>query len=222
MKWINVTCDATKHIIPAQRHLFRKYCFPYLPEYIDLENKPIEDWGKNVAAELPDDEYIIFGLDDYLPIDSINRFAMADAHDILISNSLERFELGVQAKGKVGQIEKWDYIEYGEKTPYSVSCQFSIWKTSALKRELQNCTTPWNFEVHGKAKAGCFKGHAMVCIEESALSNRQKGKTNLCGLKLEDIKELTELNLVKDVIYGWKGNAERTREAYGTKYQDYY
>ena len=61
-------------------------------------------------------------------------------------------------------------------------------------------------------------------VNESAISGRQKDKINLCGLKQEDISELIKLGLVKEeeIVYGWKGNSNRTKESYGIKYNKFY
>ena len=233
INWYNITCNATKHIIPAQSWLFDKYC-GFFPYYIDVEDNPIDNWGKRLASMIPDEELVIFGLDDYLPIDYINKDKLAEAIEIIKNTSIERFELGWGASKKKGMINTGffnndlinsvGFLEYGKETPYSVSCQFSIWRTSALKRELERTTTPWKFEIYGRAKAACFKDYAFRWIEESALSGRQKGKTNLCGLRLEDEEELISLGYIdkSKVIYGWAGNNERTQTVYGTKYKEYY
>jgi len=236
--WYNVTCNNSKHIVQAQRYLFNKYT-AWNPMYLDVKDNPLVNWGKKVASMLPDEPYIIFGLDDFLPIDKMDMLRFADALHIMKTTDLERFELGWGASGKKGFIDRINYIhqddingnkipylEYGHETPYKVSCQFSIWKTSALKRELNKCTDAWNFEVKGYCKAACFKSGTEVFrwIEESAISGRQKGKINLCGLSAKDEKELLNLELIeKDkIIYGWKGNSQRTEESYGNKYKQYF
>jgi len=221
IKWLNVTCDNSKHIIPAQKHLFKKYA-GFEPTYLDVGNNPIDNWGKKVASMLPNDDLIIFGLDDYLPIDYLDNNKLIEATILINTENIERIELGWGASKKNGFIDKVcyvnqddingykiNYLEYGKDTPYKVSCQFSIWKTSALKRVLNNCTTPWNFEVKGICKAACFKEPAFRWIEESAISGRQKGKVNILGLKHSDVKELQNLGHLKDnLIYGWKGETQ--------------
>jgi hypothetical protein len=223
IKWYNVTCDNSKHIVKAQQWLFNKYLSTE-PNYLDVGSVDINKWGVTVAELLPDDDYIIFGLDDFLPIDKINYNKVEEALQIMIDNNLERFELGWGASKKKGfEVEK-DWLRYGLETPYKVSCQFSIWKTEALKRELNKISTPWAFEINGNCTAGCFEDYAFRWIEESAISGRQKGKVNLCGMTIEDEEELINLNLINknDVIYGWKGGYKRTKEAFGTKYKEYY
>lgn len=223
MKWLNVTCDNSRHIVEAQKHLFKKYV-GIEPEYLDVKNTPIENWGVTVASMLPNDEYVVFGLDDFLPIDYINKSLFSEVHRILLENNLDRFELGWGASKKKGFQLELEFLRYGIQTPYKVSCQFSMWKTETLKRELQRTTTPWKFETHGLCNAGCFSLPVLRYIEESAISGRRKGMINLCGLRLEDEQELINLGLIdkSKVIYAWKGTNERKQEYYGTKYKEYY
>jgi hypothetical protein len=219
MRWFNVTCSSTEHIIPVQQWLFEKYV-GIEPVYLNVKDTPINNWGKKVASMLPDDKYIIFGLDDYLPIDYLNEYLLTLAMLVIKNKDLERFELGWGASKKQGFEVLDDVLFYGEATPYKVSCQFSIWDTSALKRVLNSCTTPWDFEVNGYCKAACFKEPVLRWIEESALSKRQSGKINVLGLKPSDVKELQDLKLLgKNIIYGWKGETEIPLNKGGNKYE---
>jgi hypothetical protein len=234
--WYNVTCNNSKHIVPVQRLLFNKYT-QWMPQYIDVKDNPISNWGKKVAEMLPEDEYIVFGLDDFLPIDKLDMDKFLDAYHIIKNSDIERFELGWGASKKQGFINrinythqddvnghKIPYLEYGHATPYKVSTQFSIWKTTALKRELNKCTDAWNFEVTGYCKAACFNDPVLRWIEESVISGRQIGKINLCGLSLKDEADLLNLGLLNknQIIYGWKGNEQRTKESFGNKYKLYF
>lgn len=173
---------------------------------------------------LPNDEYVVFGLDDFLPIDTINWNKFDVALRIVKDNDLDRFELGWGASHKKGFVQESGWLKYGIQTPYKVSTQFSIWKTETLKRELQRTSTPWKFETHGICNAGCFNIPVFRWIEESAISNRRKGMINLCGLRFEDEQELINLGYInkENIIYAWKGTNERTKEVYGTKYKEYY
>jgi hypothetical protein len=200
MRWILVTCTKSKWIIPIQKYLFEKYAKEVTTEYLDVESEPLETWGHNVLKRLPDEEYIVFGLDDYLPITFFNPSLFNEAFHIVKTMGYERFELGAGAHRKDGMIsrelgELYTFLEYGKDTPYSVSCQFSIWKTEALRRELSKCTTPWNFEVKGKAKAACFSGPVMRWIEESALSRKWHG-VNLSGMDFTVKEELIRKGLI--------------------------
>lgn len=205
LKWYNVTSDNSAHIVPLQEYLFSEF-LGFYPRYINLGKNDVTKWGKEVAHKLPEDEYIVFGLDDYLPHHPIKWQQFYYAQDRLFEHDLERFELGRDASRHphLKPFDKW--FMYTDPTPYSVSCQFSIWKTEALKRELRKASTPWVFEVEGKAKAGCLKDAAMIYNESSAVSGRKKGKVNLAGMPQYLVEEVIGLGLVdpSKVVYSWK------------------
>lgn len=212
MKWLIVTCDASAHIRPVQEWLFRKYAPKAELHYIDVGKKPISRWGHNVNSrlELIDDYFVIFGLDDYLPTAPIDMDKMRDAAHIMKDYpSLDRFELGYGASnkkpfmkpGQVPFVDQGSWLLYSTGTPYTVSCQFSIWKLSALKDALSLSSTPWDFEVNCHCYAGCFpKGQeAFRWIEESALSGKKwPGKINVNGLPAEDVTELIRLGMLDE------------------------
>lgn len=207
MKWLIVTCDASAHIRSVQEWLFKKYAPQAELHYIDVGSEPVETWGRNVlfrVAPFQKTDYkVVFGLDDYLPTAPLNMVQYE--HAIGLSNGFRRFELGYGAHNKSGMTKFKSaagfghYLMYGPDTPYSASCQFSIWTTKALCKALHDSTTPWNFEVKQHIyPVGCFdKGdEAFRWIEESALSKRWKGKINVNGLPAEDVDDLIALGLL--------------------------
>lgn len=209
MKWFIVTCDASAHIRPVQEWLFKKYAPGVELHYLDVGNKSVSTWGKNVLQLLPKEglEYVVFGLDDYLPTGPLDprRFAFASIKTMTFH--LDRFELGYGAHNKAPFMKKGDdfvhhgdWLAYGTIVPYSVSCQFAIWKLSRLREILSQSTDPWNFETKHHCWAGCFpKGQeAFRWIEESALSKRWKGKINVNGLNPGDVSELIGLGLLDE------------------------
>lgn len=226
MRWAIVTCNASRHIVAAQQHLFAKYAPKAQLLYIDVKDEPIATWGNNVAKRLPDDEYIIFGLDDFLPIDRLKSDKLNEARQITTLFRYDRFELGWGASRKPGFINNFSHLEYGPKTPYSVSCQFSIWQTTSLKTILNACSTPWDFEVNNKCKAACFSYPVFRWIEESALSKRHPGRINVLGLRPADLDELISLRLIdgSKIQYGMpKGTVlPFDPKNAGEKYQPFY
>lgn len=211
MRWTIVTCDATRHIVPAQRWLFDKYAPNAILHYIDVGSEPVETWGANVLKRLPDDNYIIFGLDDYLPIDHLDQVSLTMAHQVVQNTDLDRFELGwgaVHGFNAGKHIKQFSagisYLRYPSNGLYTVSCQFSIWRMSSLRRILKKCTTPWNFEVKHLCNAGCFEKPVFRWIEESALSGRHPGKINVLGLRPTDLSELVSLGFISrsQIQYG--------------------
>ena len=235
LKWLILTCDATKKIVGAQKHLLKKYVPEFQFDYLDLQSKPVSTWCKNVydLLEPYDDEYIIFGLDDFLPIDTFDIDAFNRIMTLIKNTNIERYELGWGASRKQGfeskTTEYGTYLKYGKETPYSVSCQFSVWKLSALKKLLKANPkwTPWNFEVKGRmTTAACNYKPIFRYIEESALSGRHPGKVNILGLRAKDVQELIELDLIKkeDTQFGMpKGEVQPFDiNKVGIKYQQFY
>lgn len=210
MNWFIVTCNASAHIRPVQEWLFKKYAPDVRINYLNVGNKSVSTWGKNVLTVLPKEgfDHIIFGLDDYLPTGPLDLFKLGFALQIMMDYSLDRFELGYGAHNKTPftngantMLDHGSWLAYGTVTPYSVSCQFSIWKLSKLRQILSKATNPWNFETKHKCWAGCFpKGQeAFRWIEESALSGKKwPGKINVNGLPAGDVEELIKLGLLDE------------------------
>lgn len=239
MKWVILTCDATKKIVPAQEYLLKKYV-PHLNhldlQYVDLGNQPVKTWTTNVLNGMSgiNDEYIIFGLDDYLPIDYFNYAMFKRYLGIIWSEGIDRFELGWGASKKKGfrkvETVKGNYLRYGSETPYNVSCQFSVWRTSALKTILYENPnwTPWQFEVRGKVSyAACSEEPVFRWIEESAISNgRHPGKVNILGLQPYVVDELIKLGHIKkeECQYGMPRGVVPPFDPknVGKKYQEFY
>lgn len=231
MKFINITCDKTKHIVRAQEYLIGKYVgdrFEYL--YLDLGKEDVNTWTHNVLKRLEGitDEYIVLSLDDFLPVDHFNHELFDKALKIMHYNNLNRFEIGWGASRRrdytfhdyCGQ----EWREYGPKTGYSVSCQVSIWKLSKLKELLKQARTPWQFETRLTLnKVGCFREVIHMYICESALSGRQPNKINVLGLRPSDIDYLQQNDYFKyPLIYGWKGQEKYTEGLGGIKYNYLY
>lgn len=217
MEWHIISCDNSKHIVAAQKYLLDKYAPGADIRYIDVGSEPVEVWTHNVLKRLDTGaEHIILGLDDFLPIDHFPELPN-------LPLSFDRIELGWGGSRK--GIAAGGYRLYADDELYRVSCQFSIWRTEALKELLSVCRSPWKFETKGTLP-GYVMGLEMPWryIEESAISGRQQGKVNLCGLRQGDIDELVAFGMVrqKDIVYGWAGTHERTKESYGTKYADYF
>jgi len=223
IKWYCASSPTTEHIIPVQKHLFKKYV-GVEPTYLFNKGK-LGEWGINIADQLPVSLTIVFGLDDFLPIDYIDPLQLKLAVELTTLNpEIKRTELGIGCRNHSPLSNYYTHLRYQETTPYSVSTQFSVWNTTELYKLLEESTDAWNFETGRKTKAACLAYPALRYIEESALSKRKRDKINLAGLCQEDIDELIDLKLVdpNKIIYGWKGDHKRTKEAYGTKYAAYF
>jgi len=202
MRWINVTCNASKHIVLAQRALFDKYVDNVGLQYIDTTNRPLEQWCKIVLDGLSTvwESEVIFGLDDYLPTGKCDLFKLYPVHTSLYREGIEwdRLAIGRGCSRTKNTIDRGDYVEYTDQSPYHVSCQFSLWQTDSLRRVLHEVNgTPWQFEKKGICKAFALKEPAFSWIEESALSQRWPGKVNVNGLSKEDVDELVKLRYLE-------------------------
>lgn len=235
IRWINITCDATQHIVPAQKWLFEKYAPEIEVEYLNVGNESINTWGSNVERRLPDEDLIVLGLDDYLPISYLNTKELKKAIDIVKNTDVERFELSwTSPRNKDLKYDLFHsidctmipYYRYGTESIYSVSCQFSIWKTRILREVLLASTTPWDFEKNHRVRAACFSEPPFRWIEESALSGRHPGKINVLGLRPDDVDELVNIGFIDKtkIQYGMpKGPVSPfDPKNVGKKYQRFY
>jgi hypothetical protein len=222
-----VTCDKTNHILNAT--------IPFLDKYWNIDkkvnilgfNKPnielpsdynfismkpnqlsIEDWSNDIAniLEQKTDEYIIFMLDDSIPIeyvnpDILNKFYSMMENDKTIVRCSLGIDLYVNAPHNV--IEKCDgyeIIEQTQNSDYRITTQPSIWKREYLISYLRKSSNPWSFETKNKANDNsriiatkdkyCFRW-----IEETALSGRHPNKVNILGMKPSDIKWCIDNNI---------------------------
>lgn len=220
-----VTCNTTRHIIPAQLWLFKRYAPDHEVKYLDMKDYPIKDWCKNVAncLEQVKDKYIYFGLDDYLPIDYLME------EQIPISSGIMEHcdRLGIGYGCRLHQpVEPYEGIlKYTPETPYQASCQFSVWNRESLIRVLKEVDgSPWDFEIKGRCRTFALKEPAFRWIEESALSKRQPEKVNVLGLRPDDVNELVNLGFLDPdkIIYGWNGHTTFKPEYAGEKYGEFY
>lgn len=210
MEWISITSDGTRHICEAQKHLFNKYVPGEKLTYIDVEDMSTDTWTTNVLGKLGGlPEYVVFGLDDFLPYEPINMVWFNLALGACKANNLQRFELGHGAskKGKDKYINRGAFLEYKKDCPYIVSTQFSIWNSQTLKELLSIPKSPWDFEMTSKLdRVWCYHSECLRYIEQGSVSRRKPGKINLQGMGEEDEFELVRMEYVDpaNIVYSWK------------------
>jgi len=221
MKWLIITCDATKKIVPAQNWLFEKYIkhsFDII--YVDLKSENVKTWSSNILNKVDhlDDEFIGFSLDDYLPIYKFDSENFEYMMTLMNNDSnIVRYELGqsfhptssnsfiVSSKKKSVKDDAFIVRELSQEAGYRLSCQPSIWRVKYLFDKLNHCCSPWEFEtaVSDKTKHDNKKiimsdnRAAFKWIRHSALSAKWD-KINVLGLKLSDIKSLVSLHKLKE------------------------
>lgn len=259
-----VTCDKTAWILNTTIHLYNKYCdsmfdictpiilgFTERPKTLDNcifmsikdKQETIQTWTRDLYNVIKEDknEFCIFSLDDYLPIDYFNKDIYEKVFKLMESNeNIVRYEFsyGASQKKEIEIIENHDtfkIFKLAQTAPYRISCQISLWRTKHLLSYLNNDWTPWEFEIKGSKLAyndgkeviGTLENHCMRYIEESALSNRHPGWINVLGLKHKDREELIKLGYIDEnkIQYGMaKGDNPKEFDInkIGMKYLKFY
>lgn len=222
MKLLLLTCDKTRKIIPAQQWLFKKYVnYPFEYIYVDLKSEDINNWSINILNKIKniDDEYIGFGLDDYLPISNFDEDVFNHMLNIMKKDKqIVRYEIGHTTVPHIIFKEESDFLikEIPQMADYRMSCQISIWKKDYLFKMLSNRCNPWQFEQSvsqlskgdGKKMILSDKRWALRWIRQSALSGRHPNKVNVLGINLNDIKKMIKENILKkdELQFGmWRG-----------------
>jgi len=224
-----ITCDKTNWILNITIPLLEKYwtrskfvnILGFLkPEIVLPENynfismKPkqisIDDWANDIYNIIINDKnnYIIFMLDDFLPLDYIN----SDILELFYSKMREDKNIVRCAIGSDMQFlphlvienkDEYDIIELCQSSPYRITTQPSIWKKEYLLQYLKQSKSPWHFETavspaDGNKMISTIRKYAYCCMCESAISGRYPNKFNILGMKFEDLKPLIDSGLLKE------------------------
>lgn len=228
MNFYLATSDKTSHILTAFAWLADKYIpeienifvlgyssFPSLPErYKCISLAPVQnsraEWAPNLLKYISSikDEYIIFGLEDFLITRSIDYEIFNTAFEYMKSHpKVVRYELGEghpwhPIKNTIASYSNYRIYEYDQTSLYRISTQFSIWRTSYLVEALTGRTDPWNFELEG-SKIAMNNNREIIATDipyalhwvHSALSEKYPNMINVLGIKIEDIESLISLNI---------------------------
>jgi len=230
-----ITCDKTNHILNISIPLLDKYWnikksvkilgfnkpdieFSSDYEFISMGEKQlsIDNWAKDIYSVIKNDpnEFIIFGLDDHLIIDYVDKTILNLLFDEMKNNeSIVRCTLGIDIRflphKLYKQFDDFQMIEQSEDSTYRITTQPSIWRKDYLLQFLNKSTNPWNFETNNNPKDGKIiiettDKYSSLWMKETALSNRHPGKINILGLKLDDVKEFIHLGLLdtNSLIFG--------------------
>jgi len=240
MRVFLVTSKPTYHIMGASLHQWRKYT-PFDILELDVGSTKLENWSAKIyellsKELLPNEDKIIFGLDDYLIIDKFNKVIFDQVNGF----KYDRYELGWGALNKKPNIplksyDGWYVSKYNKDAPYLSSCQISVWNVDVLLFILKRCNSPWDFEIRGTEifrKITGFKvlgtsgEYALRWQEESCLSfKRNKNKINVLGVKPKDVNELVRLGYLdrSKLNYGINnGPSKLSNNKGGRKYSQFY
>lgn len=227
MKWLIATSDSLSYILKPYAWLMDKYLpeitdihvlgysvFPELPpkyKCVSLANSQVslDTWTRNLYNYIKDieDEFVVFTLEDLLPIRSIDYDLYNIGLELMkLNNVVGRYELGT---GHCWHFDSEKYIldtwlySYGYESLYRISTQTSIWRTEYLLQYLNHNWTPWQFEIEGSAIAQndgrkVIAGHMEYALEwvHSALSSKYPDKINVQGIHHSDVEEMIALGLL--------------------------
>ena len=228
IKFYIATSDNSSYILKPFAWLFDKYCpkwdieilgysvFPELPERykcVSLAQKQeslntwtsyLYNYFRNVT-----DEFVIFGLDDFLITQPIDYEIFNLVIEVMKQNKhITRYELGIGHQFHEYKIEYhyngMDFYAYSQSAKYRISTQFSLWRTDYLLKHLNHRRTPFEFEAEGSKDAtldykmiiGTDNRFALNHVWSGAISSRHPGQINIEGIKREDIEEMISLGLL--------------------------
>jgi len=226
MKWCIATSDSLSYILKPYAWLMDKYLpeitdinilgysvFPELPykyDCVSLEEIQVtlDTWTRNLYNYFQHvrDEFVVFTLEDLLPIRSINYAVFNTAFQYMQDNEkVGRYELGTGHcwHKDINYVDIDNIYEYGYNSLYRISTQTAIWRTEYLLEYLNHDWSPWQFEVEG-SKIAQTDGKVVIATEKnyalewvhSALSSKYPDMINVQGIKHEDVEEMIALGLL--------------------------
>jgi hypothetical protein len=225
MKIILAGHEGSKQILSASSYLLNKYIEGFeiqflnygqfneklfCGEYISLDEEQFggsKAWALYTREYLKtlDDEFIIFGLDDYLLSKELNNNIYASLLRLIIGN-----DYIVCARLCNSDFYKPnEYLTISndlfilKDAQYSVTTQYCIWRRETLIDILDQVDTPWAFEIDGsqilnrtdKKVIGSFKT-ALEYPDASALSTKWENKIRVAGNNEADINHLIGAGLL--------------------------
>lgn len=174
-----------------------------------MEDYPVQKWSDGVIHYLEQlqDELIVFLLEDYWLIRSINRTAVHAAYAFMMAQkSVARFDLTTDrmyAKGAryAGPYGALDIV--AAKGEYSLSFQASIYRRKMLLELLRPGETPWEAEINGTGRlnqrpyavVGCYQWpiNYIVAVNKGKLDRTGSWMFPARTLVQEDWDELDQL-----------------------------
>jgi hypothetical protein len=239
MKTILVGYEGSKKILAASSYLFNKYMpgefeFFFLNygdytgqlvtgSYIALDDEQKggpDSWSKYLVDYLSrvSDDFIIFGLDDYL----LSNFIDLDAYHDLLDYMKDDYSIGAAKLGISPSYRMNDYSLIDDhvyvlkkEANYSATTQLCIWRRQFLIDVLSKVGNPWQFELLGsdyiKSTGARIVGSLKMPLrypEPSSISSRHPGKISVFGNRVGDIEHCIKEKYLneRDLIMGqWIG-----------------
>jgi len=246
-----VTCDKTSYILPATIYLYKKFYRdtplirilgfkkPILPDWENVEfismapkQETIQKWSKYIHDYLItlEDELIFFALDDFFPIDYINKECLSYVSDYMKNNNVgfcnvSQEPSSCKKRNEVDEIlfdESYFVYKRKKNINYQLVLQPGIWNRKYLIEALSIDITPWQFELYRTGWANNNNNYYNIatsnlpkenhtCLmpysEQSSLSSKWTGYISVLGLKHEIVENMIKnklLNKEKLIIGAWQ------------------
>ena len=196
MKVFISTCNKTSHILNTTIYLWNKFTNNLFDIYIlgfikpddltEYENvtfikladrqESVNLWSMYIFNYLKNitDEYIIFAMDDELPINYLNQNMLEKTLEIMkinkhyglcnIGNTIYTNDMHNKFK-IIYQNDNFNLWER-HKNDYKINGQPVLWQTKYLLKQLKNNITPWEFELvnsHNAINDGYIAIHSSSC-----------------------------------------------------------
>lgn len=239
MKTILVGYEGSKKILAASSYLMNKYLpsefeifflnyGDYSGElvtgsYVSLDDEQrggSESWSRYLVDYLSkvQDDFIIFGLDDYLLSNPIDLESYRELLDYMMDDySIGAAKLGISPgyrKNDYDILEDHVYMLKREAN-YSATTQLCIWRRHFLIDVLSRVRTPWQFELVGsdyiKGTGAKIIGSLKMPLrypEPSSISSRHPEHISVFANRVGDVEECINLGYLEesDLIMGqWIG-----------------
>ena len=224
-----ITCDKTNWVLNITIPLLEKYWdieknvkilgfaqpnikLPSDYEFISMQLKQesIDNWAYDIYSVMKNDpnEYIIFMLDDFLPLDYVDSEMLRIYFNKMNQDrKVVRCALGSDMQflphDIVERHEEYDIIELKQISLYRITTQPSIWRKEYILKYLEKSKNPWHFETaispaDGNRMISTIRKYSYCCMCESAVSGRYPGKFNVLGLRIKDLKNFVDDGLLKE------------------------
>tara|TARA_B100000989_G_scaffold298905_1_gene290918 strand:- start:15788 stop:16600 length:813 start_codon:yes stop_codon:yes gene_type:complete len=237
------TCDKNNFILKYNIYFFEKYCGKKFKLVILGFRKPNIKFKKNIKFKSLgkrqiggvkkwsnylikffkkiNDNYIIFGLDDFLIVRPVDIKVFEQSINLL-NPEIGRIDLQPMQYARQKKLfnfyNKKNGIKFYElrknflfQNTYGISAAFSIWDRSWFLKYLKKDMTPWEWEIKGsknvrfdKKKIICSWNRYAFKKVEMLSDNVWPGYLNINGIRKKDIFNLNKLKNKNDRVLKFK------------------
>ena len=211
--------------------------------FVSLSNKReggVNNWSTYLMDYFSsiDDEYFIFGLDDFLIVREVNLELFNSCVEIM-DKTIGRIDLQplqhARDKKYLSHYKThngFEFIKLSQKgnkgdNLYRASCAFSIWNKEWFLKTLKKNWSPWDWEIqsndgrHDNDSFDVVATKDQWCIRKTeGLSERWAGKINVKAIREEDKENMRKLMLPTDRITTFFNNNEIQYAPFGDSWVD--